>query len=158
MAFRGRRGTAISTNRIAAPPHQFLVVPHAAHASDFVPSRSSRRLPERPEAVVAHDRSCAGTALRAARTVAFACDAPLLLLLCPGEDASPVRLALQGPGAASRGVQQVRLHDASNAAIASAARQYVARLLVCSAEDLRGDARGLEALLSRLRCPVVVAH
>lgn len=115
---------------------------------------------ERPVAVAVRDVPSAGRALHAAHAAALACEAPLLILLC-GHGAERMRRLRQFTHQALGGIplraQYVSLPGWDTSAIATAARQHGARLLVCCDGDLRHAPQRLEALLARVRCPVVMA-
>lgn len=158
---RGRGLAVISGMREAL---DLLVLSQASgHLTpDVLPARSDRDAAgdARPVAVTVRDVPSAGRALQAARALARACDAPLLFLLC-GNDAERIRrlreFTDQALGAAPSRARYVPLQSSDPDALAAAARQHGARLLVCCDGDLRSDARRLDALLTRLRCPLVVA-
>jgi hypothetical protein len=84
-----------------------------------------------------------------------------LFLLCGGHGVERIRrlreLTEQGLGGKPLRARYVTLQSWNTQAIASTARQHGARLLVWCDGDLRRDAQRLDALLTRLRCPLVVA-
>jgi len=129
-----------------------------AHA--YASALSRPALDARPVAVTVRDTPGAVRVLRAAQAVASACGAPLLLLLA-GDDVDDDRrlrqLTAQALGAVPKGTRYLALRNWNVDAIAAAARQHKARLLVCCDGELRRDAARLESLLARLRCPLVVA-
>jgi nucleotide-binding universal stress UspA family protein len=115
---------------------------------------------DRPVAVTVRDVPSARRALQAAHALAVACNAPLLFLLC-GHGGQRIRwlreFANQALGGAPLRAEYVTLPDWNTQAVVAAAHQHRARLLVCCDGDLRRDPQRLEALLARVRCPLVVA-
>jgi nucleotide-binding universal stress UspA family protein len=112
-----------------------------------------------PVAVTVRDVPSAGRALQAAQALAAACDTPMLFLLCGHGEERIRRLrefTEQALGGRPLRARYVSLQSWDTQAIASASRQHGARLLVWSNGDLRQDAQRLDALLTRLRCPLVV--
>ncbi len=157
----GRRSALLSTPRDTL---DFLVLPQAvvdAIPEVPMPFRAlERTVDRRPIAVTVRDVPGAERALRAARALARTCDAPLLLLLCERGSARDGRLRElihRLLGTSPRRVEYMTLHEDSDTAIAAAARQHGARLLVCCDGGLRHDAQRVDSLLGRVRCPVVVA-
>lgn len=115
---------------------------------------------DRPVTVTVRDVPSAGRALHAAHAFAAACNAPLLFLLCgdgPEHKRRLRELVIQVLGGAPLRAKYVTLPDSNSQAVVAAARQHRARLLVCCDGDLRGDPQRLDALLTRVRCPLVVA-
>ena len=158
---RGRRLAVISAMREAldllvlaqTPGHLSADVLSAPFARDAAADTA-------PVAVTVRNVPSAGRALQAAQALAAACDAPLVFLLC-GHGVERIRRLREftehALGGSPLRARYVTLQSWNTQAIASAARQHGARLLVWCDGDLRQDAQRLDALLTRLRCPLVVA-
>lgn len=158
---QGRRVAAICAAREALDLLVFAQT--AARAIPDVYSTAFPREPpmeERPVAVTVRDVPSAVRALKAAHALAAACGAPLLFLLC-GQGAERARRLREFVERALGGMpvraRYVTLPDWDNRAVVAAARQHRARMLVCCDGDLRRDPKRLDALLARVRCPLVVA-
>lgn len=148
------RGGALDV-LVLAPAPRYLMTPECGAAFSGEAAVDSR-----PVAVTLRDVTAAARSLRAAQALAAACDAPLLFFLA-GHDAERNRrlrdFAIRTLGTAAARARHVALPDWNVDALAAAARQHRARLVVCCDGGLRRDARRLEGLLARVRCPLVVA-
>jgi nucleotide-binding universal stress UspA family protein len=158
---RGQRPTLL---RIPRPALDLLVLPQGAGSglAAFFGSASSRQAAaeESPIALAVRDAPGAQRAFHVAGVLAAVRDAPLVLLL-PGGDPEAnrrlQRLAHEAFGGTSVRPRYVTVPDFGAQTLAAAVRQHCARLLVCGGGAVPQDARQLEALLSRLRCPLVMA-
>jgi nucleotide-binding universal stress UspA family protein len=161
---RGRRLAVISAMREALDLLVLAQTPGHLTA-DLLSARPARDAAAETApvavAVAVRDVPSAGRALQAAQALADVCDGPLLFLLCGGHGVERIRrlreLTEQGLGGKPLRARYVTLQSWNTQAIASTARQHGARLLVWCDGDLRRDAQRLDALLTRLRCPLVVA-
>lgn len=158
---RGRRLALICASREALDLLVLAQAPGNVMADLFsAPFALESAVDARPVAVTVRDVPSVGRALHAAQALAAACHAPMLFLLC-GRGADRKRrlreFANQALGEAPARAQYVTLPDWDTQAIGAAARQHHARFLVCCDGDLRRDAQRLDALLARVRCPLVVA-